>query len=56
MRKQKKGYTTDHPIVSPQVKVLNIITQILENKKRSLSLSRQAQENGVYKFLTNLSP
>ena len=53
--KAKKECSPEHPLVNQQEKVLNIINQILENKKRSTSLPNRARTNGVYKFLTNLS-
>lgn len=52
--KNKKGYDDAHPTVANQQKVLNIIQNILENKKSSIGgQPNRARDNAVNKFLVS---
>lgn len=52
----KSNYHTDaSPVVKKQAKALKLISKILENKKRSLSLPQQAPKSEVYEYLTGLN-
>lgn len=48
----EKKYSSDNPVVYQQREALEAVSEILENKKRSLRLPQRARQNAVYKILT----